>query len=508
MKRALISVSDKTGLIPFVKELDSMGVDLISTGGTRKFIESEEISVKDISEFTGSPEILNGRVKTLHPKVHGGILAQRSNPEHQVQVKENDINYIDMVVVNLYPFDMLLKKEGVSEEEMIENIDIGGPSMIRSSAKNFKDVVVVCDVNDYSDILDALKKDGDLSLDARKKLAAKVFAKTSYYDSLIFNYLEKETQAQEFTTDLEVNLSKVQDLRYGENPHQKAAYYKIKENNTNFSWHKIGGKELSYNNFLDLEAAWNMAVDFEKPTCVIVKHSNPCGIGQHDKIEEAYKKALSTDSVSAFGGIVAINQKVTKEAAIEITKIFTECVIAPDYDDDAIEIFKSKKNLRIIKVHGKVRDTFELKRVFDGCLVQEKDNKIFDKFEVVTKTKLEDNVKDALLFGWTVSKHVKSNAIVLASHDQTVGVGAGQMSRVDAAEVAIKKAQNAKLEIKGSILASDAFFPFRDSIDAAAKYGIKAIIQPGGSVRDQEVINACDEYGIAMVFTGMRHFRH
>ncbi|MDR0675488.1 MAG: bifunctional phosphoribosylaminoimidazolecarboxamide formyltransferase/IMP cyclohydrolase [Elusimicrobiota bacterium] len=530
ISRALISVADKTGLDFFVKELTKFGIEIISTGGTKKYIESLGINAKDIADFTGFPEILDGRVKTLHPKVHGGILAKRKNKIHQEKILEHNIQYIDMIVVNLYPFIDLLKKEDknnekISQENMIENIDIGGPSMLRSAAKNFEDVVVICDPNDYKFIINQMNIEKDIPKEIRMLLSAKVFAKTSNYDYYINLYLEKQIEKIKNTAqnnnyllykNISKNLKKVFDLRYGENPHQKAAYY-IEETAKDVAWQQFNGKELSYNNLLDLEASWNIVNDISTVAVAIVKHNNPCGVGTANTLTEAYKKALATDIESAYGGIVAVNRKLDKTTAIEIDKIFTECIIAPSYEADAIEILKRKKNLRIIELNknfydkkeNSFNDNLEYKKVFDGFLIQEKDNSINTaQNKIVTNRAPDDKEIADLDLAWIVCKHVKSNAIVLAKEGAIIGIGAGQMSRLDSVKISISKAKKAGFDIKGSVIASDAFFPFKDSIEVIAKYGVSAIIQPGGSIRDPEVINACNENNMSMIFTYQRHFRH
>lgn len=519
IKRALISVSDKTDLEKIAEVLVGLQVEILSTGGTAKFLKEKDIRVTEVSDFTGFPEMLAGRVKTLHPKIHGGLLALRSNSNHQKQVKEHQLKYIDMVIVNLYPFEKTILKPQVTKEEIIENIDIGGPAMLRSGAKNYKDVAVVCDPADYDSVIEELMKNtGELTLETKEKLAWKVFNHTSQYDSAISAYFatqgHEKTQGMPQTIPLQ--LQKIQDLRYGENPHQKAGFYALLSRSKNtdlISLKQLHGKDLSFNNILDLEAAWNIVKDFATSKVVtIVKHNNPCGVATAATPIEAYKKALSCDPVSAFGGIVATNFTVNKEIAAEMSKLFLELVIAPAYEDDALPVLKTKKNLRIIVLPlAKQQETaeFDFKKISGGFLVQEKDVKIFEKeLKVVTSRKPTTEELEALQFGWIVSKHVKSNAVVFATENQTIGIGGGQTSRVDSSEIAVLKAQKHGLTTKGTVVASDAFFPFRDGVDAAAKAGATAIIQPGGSVRDEEVISACDEHNIAMVFTGTRHFRH
>ena len=516
VKRALISVSDKTGLDFLVKELIEMGVEIVSTGGTRKYIEGLGFKVRDISDFTGFPEILDGRVKTLHPKVHGAVLAKRNNEAHNQQAFEHKIEFIDLVVVNLYPFVELSKKKNIAHSEMIENIDIGGPSMLRSAAKGYENVIVVCNPSDYQMVVSELKKDEGVSLEIRANLAAKVFVQTSIYDNFIHNYLVKKADGNKtnggcLPNEINKKLVKDFDLRYGENPHQKAAYYTDDDDSSGIIWQQLGGKELSYNNLMDMEAAWNIVNDFKDTAVVIVKHNNPCGVGKAEKAEtltQAYLKALSTDPLSAFGGIVATNVSVDKNTALEINKIFTECIVAPNYDDDALELLLTKKNVRVIKINKFPTKMLEYKRVFTGFLVQEKDVEILTEKKVATiKTPTERELND-LDFAWIVCKHVKSNAIVLAKDGVIIGIGAGQMSRVDSVEIAIAKAEKAGFDISGAVLASDAYFPFKDSIEKISEFGITAVIQPGGSIRDNEVIDCCNEKNISMVFTGQRHFRH
>lgn len=519
IKRALISVSDKTGLEKIAEVLIALQVEILSTGGTAKFLKEKGIFTTEASDFSGFPEILDGRVKTLHPKIHGGLLALRSNANHRQQIKEHHFEYIDMVIVNLYPFEKTILKPNVTKEEIIENIDIGGPAMLRSGAKNYKDVAVVCDPADYDIIIEELKKNnGELTLTTKEKLCGKVFNHTSQYDRAISAYFAAQGQekTQEMPQTIPLQLQKIQDLRYGENPHQKAGFYTIagRGKNTDLtSLKQLHGKELSFNNILDLEAAWNIVKDFTASKIVtIVKHNNPCGVATAAAPLEAYQKALSCDPVSAFGGIVATNFTVDKEMATEMNKLFLELVIAPAYEDDGLAVLKTKKNLRIIVLPlAKQQETgeFDFKKISGGFLVQEKDTKIFEnELKVVTSRKPTAEELEALQFGWTVCKHVKSNAVIFATKDQTIGLGGGQTSRVDSSEIAVLKAQKHGLTTKGTVVASDAFFPFRDGVDAAAKAGATAIIQPGGSVRDEEVIRACNEHNLAMVFTGIRHFRH
>jgi len=522
IKTALISVSDKAGLDVFVKGLHGLGIKIISTGGTAKQIEALGIPVKKVSEHTGFPEMLDGRVKTLHPKIHGGLLALRDNPEHMKQVKEQGIELIDMAVVNLYPFEDTVAKEGVSLIEAIENIDIGGPSMLRSAAKNYKGVVVICNPSMYPEVLKELEENNcEVSAKTRAKLAVEVFYRTSQYDSAISNYLNSQFEfnsqkvhCELFPQELILRYKKIQGLRYGENPHQKAAFYAnsaCKEASIAQA-KQLHGKELSFNNIVDLNAALEIVKDFKEPTATIIKHTNPCGTASADTLSKAYRLALDADRLSAFGSIVGLNRKVDLAAAKEMLNAdFIECVIAPGFDQKALEMLKQKKNMRILDVpaFGEKCDEQELdfKGVVGGALVQDRDIKDFDinNLKVVTKKKPTKSQMESLLFAWKVAKHVKSNSIVLCKGKVTVGVGAGQMSRVVSVEIAVKKAGK---KAKGSCLAGDAFFPMADGVIAAAKAGVKAIIQPGGSIRDAETIKAADKYGIAMVMTGFRHFKH
>ena len=499
IKRALISVSDKTGIIDFARTLKQFDVEIISTGGTAKALRDAGVDVRDISDVTGFPEMMDGRVKTLHPRVHGGLLALRDNPEHVAAMQQNGIEPIDMVVVNLYPFAATIAREGVTREEAIEQIDIGGPAMIRSAAKNAHDVAVVVRTN-YDGLIDELtKNNGALSLATRERLAREAFQHTAQYDSIVSSYLGGADQF--------LFMTKSADLRYGENPHQQAALYLTGDAGV-ANAELLSGKEMSFNNYVDADAAWQLVCDFETTTCAIIKHTNPAGVGQGESVAVAYQKALATDPVSAFGGIVAVNRPVDAAAAREITKIFTEVVIAPGYDAEAIEILQAKKNLRVLRMESVERaQGFEYKQISGGMLVQTRDTHQLQlsDLKVVTERRPSDDEIRALLFAWTVCKHTKSNAIVYARDGQTVGVGAGQMSRVDSVRIGAMRAQ---LPVAGSVLASDAFFPFRDGLDEAARNGITAVIQPGGSVRDEEVIAAANEHGLAMVLTGVRHFKH
>lgn len=506
IRRALISVSDKTGIVDFARALSDFDVEIISTGGTAQTLRDAGLNVRDISDVTGFPEMMDGRVKTLHPRVHGGLLAIRANPVHVAAMQQHGIEPIDMVVVNLYPFAETIKRQGVTREEAIEQIDIGGPAMIRSAAKNSQDVAVVVSSDQYAQIIDELKgHSGALSINTRHRLAQAAFERTAQFDSMVSSYLAGSTAA--LPDRLTWTMKKIADLRYGENPHQQAALYQTSGSGI-ANAEVLSGKEMSFNNYVDAEAAWQLVCDFEQTSCAIIKHTNPSGVGIGETQAEAYQKALATDPVSAFGGIVAFNRKVDAAAAQEVTKIFTEVVIAPGYDPEALEILRAKKNLRVIRMNSTEQSRkFEVKEIGGGVLVQTPDDHKLNSNElkVVTERKPTEEEIRALLFAWTVCKHTKSNAIVYAREDQTVGVGAGQMSRVDSVKIGAMRAQ---LPVAGSVLASDAFFPFRDGVDEAAKHGITAVIQPGGSVRDDEVIAAANEHGLAMVFTGIRHFKH
>jgi len=515
IKRAILSVTDKTGLVEFARKLSGLGVELISTGGTAKLLRESGIAVKDISELTGFPEMLDGRVKTLHPKGHGGILHRRGNPAHCTAVAEHGILPIDMVVVNLYAFEKTAAKPDVHFEQLIENIDIGGPSMIRSAAKNFQDVAVITSPADYDQIAEELSKSGgELSSPTRWRLAQKAFATTAAYDSAIASTLERVTangrfefhEAAGFPQTLRLSFNKVMDLRYGENPHQKAAMYSDGSGKGVANGRQIQGKELSYNNIVDLEAAWDLAQEFEEPVCAIIKHTNPAGTATGKTLAEAYKKALECDPVSAFGGVIGVNRPVDGDTAEEMAKLFLEVIAAPSFDEVAKATFASKKNLRLVEVDD-ARQKWTLKNVSGGILLQDADVGPLAEsdLQVVSKREPTAEEKRALLFAWKVCKHVKSNAIVYARDGQTVGVGAGQMSRVDSCKIGAMKAV---LPLLGTVAASDAFFPFPDGVEEIAKAGATAIIQPGGSVRDPEVIEAADRLGLAMIFTGVRHFRH
>jgi phosphoribosylaminoimidazolecarboxamide formyltransferase/IMP cyclohydrolase len=557
IRRALISVSDKTGIIEFARELRQFDVEIISTGGTARVLRDAGIEVRDISDVTGFPEMMDGRVKTLHPRIHGALLALRDNPDHQSAMQEQGIQPIDMVVVNLYPFERTIGQEGVTLGEAIEQIDIGGPAMVRSSAKNFLDVAVVVSPALYRRVAAELEVNrGALLLSTRARLARLAFLQTAKYDRAIVHYLnstvhaprektlsgaaldelgqyfagtpEKVRSMQSPRTDTVRTLEdqvrpdaqnsfpegivlsgrKLFDLRYGENPHQLAGLYSTGDAAGIAHAELLGGKEMSFNNYVDTDAAWQLVCDFEETSCAIIKHTNPAGVGQGGTLAEAYQKALATDPLSAFGGIVAFNRTVDETAAKAVTEIFTEVVVGPGYQGSALEILRGKKNLRVLRaVAARTVKGLEYRQISGGMLVQTRDTHRLakDDLKIVSKRPPTEEEIRSLLFAWTVCKHTKSNAIVYARDGQTVGVGAGQMSRVDSVKIGAMRAQ---LPLQGSVLASDAFFPFRDGIDEAAKHGITAVIQPGGSVRDEEVIAAANEYDLAMVFTGVRHFKH
>ncbi len=519
VKRALISVTDKTGLVPFAKGLKRLGVEIVSTGGTLKLLSENGVKAKPIEELTGFPEIFAGRLKTLHPKVHGGLLFVRSDAKQKKEAKEHGIEPIDLVVVNLYKFEEAVSGKKVSEAEAIEHIDIGGPTMLRSAAKNFDYVGVVSSPDDYPAILEELKKsDGSLSRETRKKLAVKVFQLTSRYDRAITDYFEKEGQpSHEFPSDLTISFKKVQDLRYGENPHQKAALYEAACKTGNFKFRQLQGKELSFNNLLDIESALEAVSEFSHPVAVVIKHSNPCGMAESGDLKQALIDAIACDPLSAFGGIVAVNKPLGREEAEAVSARlpFFEVLIAPSYDGGSLEVFKSRKNLRLIEADPaalSANGSMSLRFGRSGLLVQDsdpslrgKEKDILKELKSVTNVKPSKEDLNSLVFAWKCAKLVKSNAIVLAKGTKTVGIGAGQMSRVDSVRIACYKAGH---EAKGSVLASDGFFPMPDNIEVAHENGIRMIIQPGGSIKDNDVINACNQFGIGMVLTGKRHFRH
>ena len=521
VERALISVFDKTGIVEFARRLAALRIEILSTGGTSKLLREAGVAVRDVSDFTGWPEMLGGRVKTLHPKVHGGLLYRRKHPEDQKQAAEHGIAPIDLVVVNLYPFETTAAKADVTAEELIENIDIGGPTMLRSAAKNFESVTVVCDPADYDRVASELEAARETSLPTRLDLARKVFATTSRYDGIITTELERLSAAAahvELTAKpllperVLISLRRQQELRYGENPHQAAALYVTAGSAPEglAAAKQLQGKELSYNNFVDLEAARSLAAEFRNPAAVIIKHNNPCGTAEQETLRDAYLKAYAGDPISAFGGVLAFNRVVDAATAEEVAKLFVECIAAPGFDERAKSIFAAKKNLRLLELPANGLEPereLQLKRIFGGMLVQQPDLGEIQDTELRTVTKRVPTAEEmhTMRFAWKVSKHVKSNAIVFARDSATLGVGAGQMSRVDSVKIAVMKAQTS---LQGTVVASDAFFPFPDGVEEAAKAGATAVIQPGGSVRDNDVIAAADRLGLAMVFTGMRHFLH
>ncbi len=519
-KRVLISVTDKVGIVDFAHELSTLGFEIISTGGTAKALRQAEIKVREVSDLTGYPEILDGRVKTLHPKVFGALLAIRDNERHQKEMADHDIEPIDLVVVNLYPFEQVVTQERLSEKDLIEYIDIGGVTLLRAAGKNFHDVAIVCDPQDYASVVEELQSHKRLTLDTKRRLAGKAFAHTARYDAVIASYFRERSKEKDlFPQEMTIGLKKVQALRYGENPHQKAALYK-ETGARSVEWgivtaKQLQGKELSFNNYLDLESSWNLVSEFRQTAVVIVKHNTPSGVALNDKLADAYKAALACDPTSAFGGIVALNKEVDGATAEEMSKIFLECVIAPGFSAEALEIFKKKENLRLLHLPSVITAAareFDVKRVSGGLLVQEKDIAQPSDYKVVSKRAPTPEEMTSLKFAWPVAKHVKSNAIVLARAVQTVGLGAGQMSRIDSLKLAWMKLNQQQPLILGNqkplVMASDAFFPFRDCVDEAAKIGISAIIHPGGSIRDEDSIRAANEHGMAMVLTGLRHFRH
>lgn len=505
-KRALISVFDKTGILEFTKFLDKKGIEIISTGGTYKYLKENGLTVLDVSEVTNFKEMLDGRVKTLHPNIHGGILAIRNNAEHMETIKNEGIETIDFVVVNLYPFFKEVQTDK-SFDEKIEFIDIGGPTMLRSAAKSFKDVTVICNIEDYEKVMQEIENNGDVTFETKKRLAGKVFNLTSAYDAAISNFLLED----EYPNYLSMSYEKKFDLRYGENPHQSSAYYvSTTESGSMKDFEQLNGKELSFNNIRDMDIAWKVVGEFEEPAACAIKHSTPCGVAVADNIYTAYTKAHDCDPVSIFGGIVALNKEVDSKTADELKKIFLEIVIAPSFTNEALEILKSKKNLRVIKCNiKKSQDILEYVKVDGGLLVQETNSKMIDEMNIVTEKVPAEQEKSDMVLGMKVVKYVKSNAIVVVKDGMAIGVGTGQTNRIWSTVHAIEHAQE-KIgkDLTGAVLASDAFFPFRDCVDTANEAGIKAIVQPGGSMRDQESIDACNEHGIAMVFTGIRHFKH
>ncbi len=515
-KQALISVSDKTGIVEFARSLAGLGYHLLSTGGTAKLLEREGVPVQEVADYTGFPEMLDGRVKTLNPKIHAGILARRPSAEHMAALEAHGIDPIDLIVVNLYPFEQTIARPGCTFEEAIENIDIGGPTMIRAAAKNHESVCVVVDPADYGRVLDEIRASGAVSAEMRFEFAKKVFAHTARYDGMITNYLtslDAQKNRGEFPDVLTRQWEKVQDMRYGENPHQSACFYRERKVAPGLlaGYEQLQGKELSYNNLADSDAAWECARSFEVPACVIIKHANPCGVAIAGNVADAYRKAFQTDSKSAFGGILAFNREVSGECAELVSHQFAEVIIAPSFSEEARAVFGKKKNLRLLTVSlGRAHNDYDFKRIGGGLLVQEPDLQLCGKeaLRCVTKRQPTPEQVTDLLFAWNVARFVKSNTIVYVRNGMTLGVGAGQMSRVDSARIAAMKAEEAGLSLEGSVAASDAFFPFRDGLDVIVDAGAVAVAQPGGSIRDPEVIAAADERGIAMVFTGERHFRH
>ncbi|MBQ2826471.1 MAG: bifunctional phosphoribosylaminoimidazolecarboxamide formyltransferase/IMP cyclohydrolase [Clostridia bacterium] len=512
-KRAIISLTDKTGVVEFAKALDELGFEIISTGGTAKVISDAGIPVIGVSDITGFPECLDGRVKTLHPNIHAGVLAMRSNPEHMAQLEKLGVETIDVVAINLYPFKQTIMKDGVTREEAIENIDIGGPTLLRAASKNYQDVAVIVDPADYDTVIAELRE-GGVSLDTKLKLAYKVFEHTSAYDALIASYLRRETGSDIFPEKLTLTYEKAQSMRYGENPHQKAAFYREVGRGfegTLAAAEQLHGKELSYNNINDANGALDALKEFCEPCAVAVKHANPCGIGVADNLYDAYMKAYESDPVSIFGGIVAVNRPLDGKTAEEMAKLFLEIIIAPEFSPEALEILTAKKNLRLLRLPEIAKknraDMLDMKKVAGGLLVQELNVELYDDADVtcVTERKPTEEELADMKFAMRAVKHTKSNGIVLVKGGATIGIGPGQTNRVTALDIAIKYAGERS---KGSVLGSDAFFPFSDCVESAAAAGITAIVQPGGSIRDQESIDACNKYGIAMVFTGKRHFKH
>lgn len=515
--KALISVSDKTGIVDFAKELESMGVEIISTGGTYKKLIEEGVKAIEISELTGFPECLNGRVKTLHPKVHAGILAMRSKEEHMKQLKELGVDTIDFVVVNLYPFKQTILKDNVTREEAVENIDIGGPTMLRSAAKNYQDVTVITDPADYEKVLTELKENKEVSIDTKFYLMNKVFEHTASYDAMICNYLKHERKDESLPQELTLTYEKVQEMRYGENPHQIGALYKEigKCEGSLTIAEQLNGKELSFNNINDTNGALELLKEYDEPTVVACKHGNPCGVGSDEKdIYTAWQKAFNSDKTSIFGGIVVVNREITEKMANEMKEIFLEVIVAPSYEEKALEILKQKPNLRILLLPSitvkQQKGSYDIKKINGGIILQTIDSELLDGYEVVTNRKPTDKELEDLLFTWKIVKYVKSNGIAIGKDKQSLGIGPGQVNRIWATKQSIEHANELIGEgvTKGAVLASDAFFPFSDCVEEAHKAGITAIIQPGGAKKDQESIDKCNEYGIAMIFTGMRHFRH
>ncbi len=517
VQRALISVSDKSGIVEFARGLSGMGVEILSTGGTAKALKDGGLRVKDVSEHTGFPEMMGGRLKTLHPKVHGGLLWRRDNPDDKKDVEAHNIESIDVVVVNLYPFEQTVSKPDVQFENAIENIDIGGPTMLRAASKNFKDVIVIVDPDDYAKVLDELTSgNGEAGYETKYYLARKVFAHTARYDTLISNYLNRQAEPDViFQPTLNMSYSRISSLRYGENPHMEAAVYRepLYKGLSLVDAKILQGKEMSFNNYLDSSAVIDLAQEFRgRPAAVIVKHNNPCGIAVADSLSEAYKNAFETDPISAFGGVISLNRNVDEATAKEILNLFVEIIIAPGFDGEALKLLSTKPNIRLLELDiSKEASGFEMRKIQGGLLVQEKDKGMIEdikSLKVVTKRQPSDDEYAAMAFAWRVCKHMKSNAIIYASRDRTLGIGCGQTSRVDSAKLAAMKAGNVGIPLKGSAVASDAFFPNRDGIEVIAEAGATAVIQPGGSIKDADTIAAADERNMAMVFTGMRHFKH
>lgn len=514
--KALISVSDKTGIVEFAKELKRLGIEIISTGGTYKKLNEENVNATEISDLTGFPECLDGRVKTLHPNVHAGILAMRDKKEHIKQLKDLHIETIDFVVVNLYPFKQTMMKENVTCAECVENIDIGGPTMLRSAAKNYQDVTVITDPNDYSKVLKELKENGEVSKDTKFYLMQKVFEHTANYDTMIYNYIKNQRNDTSYPETLTLTYEKVQEMRYGENPHQSGCLYKEvgKCEGSLVTAKQLNGKDLSFNNINDTNGALELLKEFDEPTIVACKHGNPCGVGSDDDIYTAWKKAYSADNMSIFGGIVVSNRELTVDIAKEMSEMFLEVIVAPSYTDEALELLKTKKNLRVLELPEitvkQPDNSYDVKKINGGIIVQTIDSKLLDDYDVVTNRAPTEEELEDLMFAWKVVKFVKSNGIALAKGKQTVGIGPGQVNRIWSTTQCVEHAKEliGKEATKGAVLASDAFFPFDDCVEEAHKAGITAIIQPGGSIKDQLSIDKCNKYGIAMIFTHMRHFMH
>lgn len=514
--KALISVSDKTGIVDFAKELESLGIEIISTGGTFKKLKEEKVNAIEISDLTGFSECLDGRVKTLHPKVHAGILAMRSNPEHMKQLADLGIDTIDFVIVNLYPFKQTMMKENVTRAECVENIDIGGPTMLRSAAKNYQDVAVITDPNDYAKILDELKTNGQVSLETKFYLMQKVFEHTANYDSMICHYLKNERGDTSYPETLSLTFEKVQEMRYGENPHQTGCLYKEVEKceGSLVTAKQLNGKELSFNNINDTNGALELLKEFEEPTVVACKHGNPCGVGSAENIDEAWKKAYSADKMSIFGGIVVANREIDEMIANDMSEMFLEVIVAPSYSQSALEILQKKKNVRVLELPEitvkQPANAYDIKKINGGMIVQTIDSKLLDEYEVVTNRVPTEKELEDLMFAWKVVKFVKSNGIALAKDKQTIGIGPGQVNRIWSTKQCVEHAEEliGKDATQNAVLASDAFFPFDDCVKAAHNAGITAIIQPGGAKKDQLSIDKCNEYGMTMIFTHMRHFKH